>query len=200
VGDSMKRLIIHLLVSAVTFTLGITGGAVFKRQGAQQLQTQNAVKSIASAVKPAQVIADISTPEYNVIWDYDVDRFNPRGDYYILGRKPKAFSEFDGVELSVYPGDAGPIGSVSIQIVVNRTYEGQQAVSGLVTEHGLSFKTTAITDTQCDYAFDGYFLRTGVLFKAGKHEAVLEGQLIKSKNGVRLAAAKVRFRVEYLGC
>jgi hypothetical protein len=87
-----------------------------------------------------------------------------------------------------------------IQIVVNRTYEAQFPVSGLVTEHGLSFATTAPSDNQYDYTFDGYFLRTGVLSNARKNDAVLEGRITKSKNGVRVAEATIRFRVEYLGC
>jgi len=132
--------------------------------------------------------------------DYDPDRFNPRGDYYVLGPKPKAFREVDGLELSVYPSDEKAVGQLSIQIVVNRTYEVQYAVSGLVTEHGLSFATTAPSDNQYDYTFDGHFLKTGVLSNARKYEAVLEGRITKSKNGVRVAEATIRFRVEYLGC
>jgi len=197
----MRRLVTHLLVSAVTFVLGVTISSPFKRQGARQFHSAQPIESTAIPItKPPAAIVHISTPESSIIWDYDVGRFNPRGDYFILGHKPKDFSEFDCLELAVYPNDRKPEGQVMIQIVVNQTYEVQYAVSGLVTEHGLSFSTVSITDTQCDYAFDGYFLRTGVLSKAGKHEAVLEGQLTKSKNGVRLAAAKVRFRVEYLGC
>src|SRR5262245_37276978 len=197
----MKRLIPHLLVWAIAFSVGLTTSALFKAQSPSQAQYTQQVESISFPVnKPTPVIAYSSTPESKVVWDYDVDRFNPRGTYYILGPKPRAFPEFDSLELAVYPNEQKAEGQVTIQIVVNHTYESQDAMSGVVTEHGLSFSTISITDTQCDYAFDGYFLRTGVLFKAGKHEAVLEGQLTKSKNGVRLAAAKVRFRVEYLGC
>jgi len=195
----MRRLVIHVLTLAATFCVGISSQAIFKT--VTPVQRPSSVESIAIPVRrPTPVIAKTSTPEANVVWDYDVDQFNPRGDYFILGPKPKAFSEFDGLELAVYPTERKAEGQVTIQIVVNKTYEVQYAASALVTEHGLSFSTTSITDTQCDYTFDGYFLRTGTLFNARKHEAVLEGQLTKSKNGVRLAAAKVRFRVEYLGC
>ena len=197
----MKRVVTHLLLSVITFFLGVTISALFKRQSRPRVQSTFLAAPTAIAInEPTPVIANSSTPEENVVWDYDVDRFNPRGDYYLLGPKPKAFREFDCLELAVYPNERKAEGRVMIQIVVNQTYEAQYAVSGLVTEHGLSFSTRSITDTECDYAFDGYFLRTGVLFKARTHEAVLEGQLTKSKNGVRLAAAKVRFRVEYLGC
>ena len=197
----MNRLITPLLVSAITFSLGITSAAVFRRQSTPQVQNAQPVESIPIAInKPAPVIAHISTPESHVVWDYDVDRFNPRGDYYILGRKPKEFREFDGLELSVYPSDGKALGQLRIQIVVDQTYQAQYAVFGLVTEHGLSFATTAPSDTQYDYTFDGHFLRTGVLSNAHKYEAVLEGFISKSKNGVRIAVAKVRFRVEYLGC
>ena len=197
----MKRLITYLLISVITFFVGVTIGALFKRQGPRQVQNAHAVESMTVAInKPTPDVANISTPESKIVWDYDVDRFNPRGVYFILGDKPKRFPEFDCLELAVYPNQEKAEGRVTIQIIVNHTYEEQYAVSALVTEHGLSFSTISRTDIQCDYAFDGYFLRTGVLSTAGKHEAVLEGRLTKSKNGVRLAGAKVRFRVEYLGC
>jgi hypothetical protein len=197
----MNRLVIHLLVSAITFALGITSAAIFTRQYTPRVQTHK-VESTPELLNaaPPQVKAHISTPDPNIVWDYDVDRFNPRGAYYVLGPKPKSFSEFDALELSVYPSDENAVGRLSIQIVVNRTYEVQYAMSGLVTEHGLSFATTAPSDNQYDYTFDGYFLRTGVLSNARKYEAVLEGRITKSKNGVRVAEAKIRFRVEYLGC
>jgi len=195
----MKRLINHLLVSAITFSVGVTAGAVFKRQSLPQVQKTHVLESMPH-VAPTPVKANISTPESHVVWDYDVDRFNPRGDYYILGRKPKEFREFDGLELSVYPSDGKALGQLRIQIVVDQTYQAQYAVFGLVTEHGVSFATTAPSDTQCEYTFHGYFLRSGVLSDADKREAVLEGRITKSKNGIRIAAAKIRFRIEYLGC
>jgi len=196
----MKHLIPHLLVATATFCFGTSSQLIF-RAPITQIEKPQAIDSIAITTnQPSGVVATTSTPEENVVWDYDVDRFNPRGVYYLLGRKPKAFPEFDSLELAVSPNDRKAEGQVTIQIVVNHIYESQDATSGLVSEHGLSFSTVSITDTQCDYTFDGYFLRTGDLSSARKHEAVLEGQLTKSKNGVRLAAAKVRFRVEYLGC
>lgn len=197
----MNRLFTHLLVSAITFSLGITGAAIFTHQYTPQVQTHE-VESTPQLLNeaPLPVKANISTPDSNTVWDYNVDRFNPRGVYYILGPKPKAFREFDSLELAVYPSDGKAVGQVMIQIVVNRTYEVQYSMSGLVTEHGLSFATTAPSDNQYDYTFDGYFLRTGVLSDARKHEAVLEGHITKSKNGIRVAEATIKFRVEYLGC
>ena len=195
----MNRLVTRLLVSAITFSLGITSAAIFKRLYAPQVQTHE-VESALLKEAPPPVKAHISTPDPNIVWDYDVDRFNPRGVYYSLGPRPKAFPEFDCLELAVYPSDGKAVGQVMIQIVVNRTYEAQFPVSGLVTEHGLSFATTAPSDNQYDYTFDGYFLRTGVLSNARKNDAVLEGRITKSKNGVRVAEATIRFRVEYLGC
>ena len=195
----MNRLVTHLLVSAITFSLGITSAAIFKRQYAPQVQTHE-VESALLKEAPPPVKAHISTPDPNIVWDYDVDRFNPRGVYYILGPKPKAFREFDCLELAVYPSDGRASGSVSIQIVVNRVYEAQYAVFGRVTEHRLMFTTTAASDDQYDYAFDGYFLKGGVLSNTDRDEAVAEGRLTKFKYGVLIAEATIRFRVEYLGC
>ena len=195
----MNRLVTHLLVSAITFSLGITSAAFFKHRYTPQTHEVESTPQLLNEAPPP-VKANISTPDPKIVWYYDVDQFDPRGVYYVLGPKPKSFREFDALELAVYPTDGKAVGRVMIQIVVNRTYEEQYAMSGLVTEHGLSFATTAPSDNQYDYTFDGYFLRTGVLSNARKYEAVLEGRITKSKNGVRVAEAKIRFRVEYLGC
>jgi hypothetical protein len=197
----MNRLITHLIVSAITFSLGITSAAIFKRQYTPQVLThevQSTPQLLTEA--PPPVKANISTPDANIVWNYDVNRFDPRGDYYFLGPKPKAFPEFDCLELAVYPSDGKAVGQVMIQIVVNRTYEAQYAVFGRVTEQRLMFSTTAGSDDQYDYAFDGYFVKDGVLSNADKNEAVAEGRLTKFKHGVLIAEARIRFRVEYLGC
>jgi hypothetical protein len=46
-----------------------------------------------------QVTADVFTPE--LVCNYDPEKFNPRGVYYILGSKPKGFRDFHSLQLAV---------------------------------------------------------------------------------------------------
>lgn len=194
----MKRLIIHLIVAVVTFSIGTT---------AELLLTVNhhTIAPRLPAIRPSVIIAGESPAQFSVtgspldlICDYDPEEFNPRGDYYILGRKPKHFREFDCLELAVDHSRAS--GVVVIQTYSNRTYNSQYVVSGLVTKKSLTFVAIPLSDADFEYSFDGDFLRGGVLSDAGRNEAVLKGNLIKSKRGVKIAECEVKFRVEYLGC
>ncbi len=74
------------------------------------------------------------------------------------------------------------------------------AISGLLTKERLTFVATPVSEEDFEYSFDGYFLRAGVLWNAGKNRAVLRGKLSKSRRGVKTAESEIRFRVEYLGC
>jgi hypothetical protein len=57
-------------------------------------------------------------------------RFNPRGDYYILGRKPKEFREFDCLELAVDEINDRASRVVMIQTLTNQMYNAQYATKG----------------------------------------------------------------------
>jgi hypothetical protein len=196
----MKRLITYVLFSTITFSVGLISQSISKHKRIAQVQGRPGESTLKLASEPPTVVTTKMSVTPNVVWDYDPNSFNPRGIYYLIGPKPKAFREFECLELAVYPIDGKPVGSIMIETRPKDTYEDHDAVSGLVTEHGLIVATTAVSDTQFDYTFDGYFVRGGVLTVADRNTAVLEGQLTKSKNGVRIAVAKVRFRVEYLGC
>lgn len=193
----MKRLIIHLIVAMVTFSIGTT---------AELLLTANhhTLAPRLPAIRPSAVNAGESPAQFSVtvspdlICDYDPGEFDPRGDYYILGRKPKHFREFDCLELAV--DHSGASGVVVVQTYSNQTYNGQYAVSGLVTKKSLTFVAIPFSDQDFEYSFDGVFLRGGVLSAAGRNEAVLRGKLSKSKGGVKITECDVKFRVEYLGC
>jgi len=140
----------------------------------------------------------ITLPAPDLIFDYNPKEFNPRGDYFIVGRRPKGFREFDCLELAVDHEKAS--GVIFIQSYENQTYSAHYAVSGLVTNKRLTFVVTPVSEDALEYRFDGYFLRGGVLSDAGKNRAVLKGRLSKSKGGVRIAEDEVKFRIEYLGC
>ncbi len=197
----MKRLIIHLAIGVVTFLVGVTIELMFTaNRYTTYVPKSEVAKPVPLDVNESPVQSSITLPAPNPVFDYDPKEFNPRGDYYILGRKPKAFREFDCLELAVDEFDGRASGVVMIQTYANHMYSAHYAVSGLLTKERLTFVATPISEEDFEYRFDGYFLRAGVLSNAGKNRAVLKGKLSKSKRGVKIAESEIRFRVEYLGC
>ena len=138
----------------------------------------------------------LADPE--IVFDYNPAEFNPRGDYFILGRKPKEFREVDCLEIAV---DEDKIsGRVLISTRVNDEYGGIYAISGLVTDRRISVVAIPGSEDDVGYRFEGEFLRQGEVWRAGKSEAVLKGRLSKIKGDATVAEAEVKFRIEYLGC
>jgi len=195
----MKRLIIHLAIGTVTFLVGVAIALMFTAYTTNVPESE-AAKSAPLNVSASPVQSSITLPAPNLVFDYDPKEFNPRGDYYILGRKPKVFREFDCLELAVDEFNGRASGVVMIQTYVNHMYSAHYAVSGLVTKERLAFVATPVSEEDFEYRFDGYFLRAGVLSHLGKNRAVLKGKLTKSKRGVKIAESEIKFRVEYLGC
>jgi hypothetical protein len=195
----MKRLIIHLVIGLVTFSVGVAIPSIFtiKRSVSFTPKVREVEPFTLKVNEPAAQFV-ITLPAPNIIFDYNPREFNPRGDYYIVGRKPKGFSEFDCLELAVDHDSAS--GVIMIQTYANQSYNSHYAVSGLVTNKRLTFVATSNSEDDFEYSFDGHFLRGGVLSDAGQSRAILKGRLTKSKGGVRIAEGEVKFRVEYLGC
>ena len=193
----MKRLIIHLVIGLGTFFVGIAVSNLTNRFATFTPKVRQVEPATLKVSEPPQQF-NIKLPAPNLIFDYNPKEFNPRGDYFIVGRRPKGFREFDCLELAVDHEKAS--GVVFIQSYENQTYSAHYAVSGLVTNKRLTFVVTPISEDALEYRFDGYFLRGGVLSDAGKNRAVLKGRLSKFKGGVRRAEDEVKFRIEYLGC
>jgi len=193
----MRRLVIHLVIGLVTFFVGIAVSNLTNRPVTFTPKVREVEPTTLKVSEPPEQFS-IKLPAPNLIFDYDPKEFNPRGDYFIVGRRPKGFREFDCLELAVDHEIAS--GVVVIQSYENQTYNAHYAVSGLVTNKRLTFVATPVSEDGLEYSFDGYFLRGGVLSDAGKNRAILKGRLSKSKGGVRIAEDEVKFRIEYLGC
>lgn len=194
----MKRLIINLIVGAITFSVGTAIEFLLPVRHPTVPRPVIKRPAVNAAESPAQLSSTRSKPD--LICDYDPEEFNPRGDYYILGRKPKQFREFDCLELAVDQTRA--FGDVMIQTYSNQTYNAHYAVSGSVTKQRLTLVAIpfSFSEEDFEYRFDGEFLRAGVLSSAARNQAVLTGHLTKSKGGVKIAECDVKFRIEYLGC
>lgn len=186
----MKRTFCRLLVAIATFVIGTSSHWLLERH------------EVASPVRQSEWVRVTFQPpppaEPEVVFDYDAAEFNPRGDYFILGRKPKEFREFDCLEIAV---DEDKIsGRVMISTFIDGQYGGIYGVTGVVTKQRISLVATPTSEDDFGYRFDGEFLRQGQLWRAGKSQAVLKGRLSKVKGGVTVAEAEFKFRIEYLGC
>jgi hypothetical protein len=192
----LKLTLCHFLVAIATFLIGTISHRAFDNYEGVSPGPHSESFRIAFQDRDESVKKPLlSGPE--VVFDYDPTEFNPRGDYYILGRKPKEFSEFDCLELAV---DESNRGRVMIQTYANHTYSAIYAVSGVVNKQWISLVAKPVYEEDVGYRFEGEFLRQGVLWRAGKSRAVLKGRLSKIKRGETIAEAVVRFRIEYLGC
>jgi hypothetical protein len=97
----VKQLIIHVCFTIVIFSIS-PAGELFRRVRDHAFgPNQSAIQTSAvnTSQSSTQGRANVFTPE--LICHYDSKEFDPHGDYYILGRKPKKFREFDSLELAV---------------------------------------------------------------------------------------------------
>jgi hypothetical protein len=159
------------------------------------------VPEASAAVNPISPV-----PEF--VLDYDPEEFDPRGTYFLLGKKPKDLREFDCFEMVVEGRDGKASGDATLYTKYfgkNEDYHittgsGDYVLSGSVTKKRLAFVASSISEEDFEFRFDGHFLRGGGVSEAGRNEAVLKGRLTKLKDGVKVAEREVKFRVEYLGC
>jgi hypothetical protein len=195
----MARFPIRLGIAISTFCIGVVSASILPTRH-HITSTTNVGKIQVSTPKPSQPPSQVvdARPTPKVILDYDPQKFNPRGDYYIIGRKPKGLRDFDGLELAVDHERAS--GGVDIQTDLSQRTGVPYTVSAFVTSKRLMLIAFPFSDEDFEYRFDGYFLRLGTLSNASRNAAVLKGTLSKWKDGVKLASAEVKFRIEYLGC
>jgi hypothetical protein len=203
--------IVRVAVALVTFSIGVGFALIFTAnhqvEPSFDLQTRESQYVPPSYTKPNEPAYSLKPlPEFT--FDYDPKEFNPRGVYFILGRKPKEFREFEAFEMAIDETNGRVWG---YPVFATRYYgnnedyhvitgNGEYALKGLVTKKRLIFVAAPISEEDFEYRFDGRFLKSGQVYKAGKNQAVLKGKLTKLKNGVKIAEREVKFRIEYLGC
>ena len=193
----MKRTLCRLLVAIATFLIGTTSHLVFERH---EVAASGFDFPVPSSFQDRTESPEQPPPaEPEVVFDYDPTEFNPRGDYFILGRKPKGFREFDGLEIAVDED------KISGRVLISTSsyddeYGAIYKISGVVTNQRISLVAKPSSEDAVDYRFEGEFLRQGELWRAGRFQPVLKGRLSKLKGGVTIAEAEVKFRIEYLGC
>ncbi|HXG86020.1 MAG TPA: hypothetical protein VNI84_18515 [Pyrinomonadaceae bacterium] len=207
----MTNSIIRAIIAVVTFSIGIGFVSIFT---ANRHIEPVSVPEVQKVQPVSLFLPESSEPAYSTqpalefAFDYDPKEFNPRGNYYILGQKPKDFREFDFFMLVTEETDGKAWGSAALGTKYfgkNEEYHiisgnGEYTGEGSVTKERLVFVASPISDEDFEFRFDGRFLKSGRISKAGKNQAVLKGKLTKLKNGVKIAEREVKFRIEYLGC
>src|SRR5687768_3370325 len=109
----MKRSIIKALAAMITFCVGVGCAFMFtalphtEPVHYDQVQAPEHASLIAPNLQETTVPTQ-ARPEF--VLDYNPGGFNPRGDYFILGKKPKDFREFDVFELAVDESDGNASG------------------------------------------------------------------------------------------
>jgi hypothetical protein len=197
----MRRSTINMAVAVLTFFTGLVVemSSATDRHADHARRAREVESTAATAPEPLAPV-NPARPAPGLVLDYDAREFNPRGDYFILGRKPKGLREFDSFELAVEEMNGKPSGDGSFETYSKGAYDPYYSVTGLVTKERLTFIATPTSEEDFEYSFDGRFLRGGFVSGARRNEAVAKGKLTKSKGGVKVAEGVVMFRVEYLGC
>jgi hypothetical protein len=85
----MKRLVIHLLIGLVTFFVGVALSNLTANRHVTFTPKVREVEPATLRVSESPEQLSITLPAPNLIFDYDSKEFNPRGDYFIVGRRPK---------------------------------------------------------------------------------------------------------------
>lgn len=200
----MKRLMLRVMVAVFTFVLGVSVNQVLKGKQHESQQRQK-VETVVTNVTPACPAATplppppVPTPNV-VVFDYNPDKFNPRGTYFPLERLPKEFREFDSFEIVAEPYYSYPRGSMSVQTYSNAMYDSPDVVFSLVTEKKVQFVTASRSGDGLEYRFEGKFINGNPALWTDKRNPVVRGTLTAMLNRRTIAECVVSFRVEYLGC
>ncbi|HSB26759.1 MAG TPA: hypothetical protein VLE19_02840 [Pyrinomonadaceae bacterium] len=115
-------------------------------------------------------------------------RFDPDGSFWIKGKAPDGFSDFGGINLNAKRVKRLP--SAGVQLSNGRTLRFKQL---RVTRERFTFTTAVVSNIS--YSFSGKFLKGGVYGAANLDDEtpVLEGTLIKYRNGEKVTQAKLTF-------
>ena len=197
----MTRLILRLMTALLTFGFGVAlerflispkPAEVSKVPAAERCDPSRIeVRTIFVPAPPAP------SPSPRAILDFDWAKFNPHGDYFILGKTPKELAEFRTLLISWYLEDGKLRGRVYLQTRANNTYELHTPTFALVTKRRLLIVTPPSSGNGFEYRFDGEFLHQNLNKFANKSKGVLRGTLTKVKDGQKLVERVVTLRVEH---
>jgi hypothetical protein len=114
------------------------------------------------------------------------NRFDPDGSFWIKGDHPNGFSDFGGINLNAKGDKRLP--KPGLELI-----NGPRFRFSKLSVSRERFTFTTVTISNISYSFSGRFLKGGV-YGAGNLDdetPVLEGTLVKYRNGKKIAEAKL---------
>jgi len=115
-------------------------------------------------------------------------RFDPDGSFWIKGDHPDGFSDFSGINLNAKADKHLPKAGLELN-------NGRRFRFKSLSVSCERFTFTTVVLSSISYSFSGRFLKGGV-YGAGNLDdetPVLEGTLVKYRNGKKVAEAKLTF-------
>jgi len=198
----VKHLILRLLVALLTLSAGVGLDRLLTSRP-HQLEKATPIVSYEPITAEAVIARPmpVSPPKPTLIFDYDLQKFDPFGHYAFTGKRPKGLLKDDSFFIVIWHLDDTDTSHdyVWFSVFDERGNTDLFASFALVTERRLFFVTQP-TDEGFVYRFDGEFLRHGVIFDSAEGEVVLKGTLIKSRDNRTLVEWPVRFKVIHEGC
>ena len=203
----MKSVLLYLVAPLITFTLGVATNRLLTKPPVVQTPPQPIVERltdipapVAQSYAPAPQAQSEAAPIPTFILDYPKNPVGISGTFYIMGKKPKEFADFNFIEVYI-PGDRD-VNTASISVLgeFNEVWNSFNASFTLVTEQKLFFVTSKGTESDFEYRFEGEFVRTDFEKVANKNVEVLRGTLTKTKDGRKIAERKFSFHLEQHGC
>lgn len=128
--------------------------------------------------------------------------FSPEGDYTIFGSNPKGFEDFETLTVVTTNYDEVKNENFPVEPVGMLYLKKEFKFSWIkIKDKQISFVT--VTRRGVSYQFDGRYVDEKVKTKVDGEEyeqtIPLKGRLIKWRNGIKIAEAKVKF-IEMCGC
>ena len=201
----MRRSILSVVATLLAFLAGVGVNRLIWDRSEKSPPPVPQIKAVATGATVAEPVVPVITPvetlqEGRIILAYNEEKFSPDGSYYIIGKTPKEFAEFEGFAIGYYEENTGAgVGDISVITKAGETYENVPAIFGFVTERRVVFLTSPHLKTDIEYLFDGEFIGDD-LDALVSDKAVLRGTLTKRRLGRKLAEHVVSFRIELHEC
>jgi hypothetical protein len=208
---TIKVYIFRLAIALVTFTFGFSlfsAWSYFQPQiQPQRPQIVSVAVSKPEKLEPFCRLEKITTPQTKV---EEVSEFDAGGDYYMIGKLPKAFKDFDFLSITTVDYREKSDGSFeeipipptgSLQTVKVKDFPEKNKKFNFsqinVANKLISFKTKEIKGIS--YQFTGKFWGEKY-YEIGDETVVLEGRLIKLQNGQKISEITAKFGYVECGC
>jgi hypothetical protein len=204
----MRRFILWIAAILITFTIGVGADRLWWHFLAPPPAKAEPVVDVALPQRevvyvpaPAPPPPPPPAPKQNLVLDYEDDG-GLSAVFYVMGAKPKGFTDIQGFDLYLNPGSVESPGEIYLNTGLGdeHNYDNAPATFALVTERRIFFATSKLSGKDFEYRFDGEFLRKNFAAVDGKNKAVIRGTLTKTRNGRTVAQHEFTFRMEYMGC